>query len=156
MEIKAGEIIREKREQAGYSLVDFAHKLGISPGYLSQLENGRKANPKLDILLRIINELDIDIDMLFGLESTGENLNLKIPSLLRLTLAKDRNCKVLEDRDIVRKLSGLIDKLLDSKYIIEDNGLYGMFLEDIFIQTETVLKRYLGFQVLRQMGSAEN
>ena len=42
MEIKVGEIIRAKREEKNISLSDFAKELEISPGYLSQIENGIK------------------------------------------------------------------------------------------------------------------
>ncbi|MDI9515322.1 MAG: helix-turn-helix transcriptional regulator, partial [Bacillota bacterium] len=56
MEIKVGEIIKAKREEKGLSLVEFAKRIGISSGYLSQIENGRKTNPRLDIVLRIIHE----------------------------------------------------------------------------------------------------
>lgn len=151
MEIKVGEVIKAKREEKAYSLVEFAKIVGISPGYLSQLENGRKANPKLELVLRIIRELDIDLDMLLGLESSNENLNLKIPSLLKLVLAKDRNFKVLEDREVQKKFCSMIDRVLDSKYLIEEKEIYEMFLEDLYIQTETTLKRYMAFQVLQNM-----
>lgn len=153
VEIKVGEIIKAKREEKNYNLIEFARLVGISPGYLSQLENGRKANPKLDIVLRIIKELDIDIDMLLGLESPGENLNLKVPSLLRLVLAKERNYKVLEDRDVLKKLCSIIEKSLESKYLIENKELYDMFLEDIYIHIESILKRYMAFQVINEVSS---
>ena len=87
MEIKVGEIIRAKREEKNISLSDFAKELDISPGYLSQIENGVKKNPNLEILLRIINKLDIDLAMLLGIESRGENYLVKIPSLLKLVLS---------------------------------------------------------------------
>ncbi len=150
MEIKVGEIIKAKREEKKYSLVDFASMVEISPGYLSQLENGRKANPKLEIILRIIKELEIDIDMLLGLESRYENLNLKIPSLLKLILAKDRNYKVLEDKDILKKICDIIDNALETKYLIENKELYSMFLEDIYVQMDTTLKRYMAFQIIKE------
>ena len=149
MEIKVGEIIKAKREEKNISLVNFAKIIQISPGYLSQLENGKKVNPKLDIVLRIIQELDLDIDMLLGLESSNENLSLKIPSLLKLVLAKDRNFKVLENKEVLKKLCSIIDKTLDTKYLIEDKDLYELFLEDLFIQIENTLKRYMAFQIVR-------
>lgn len=149
LEIKVGEIIKAKREEKEYSLVDFAKLVGISPGYLSQLENGYKANPKLEIVLKIIRELDMDIDMLLGIDKTNENLNLKIPSLLKLVLAKDRNFRVLEDKENLKKLCSIIDKILDSKYLIENKELYGLFMEDIYIQIETTLKRYMAFQIVQ-------
>lgn len=150
MEIKFGEVIKAKREEKNLSLVDFAKAAGISPGYLSQLENGRKANPRLDIVLNIIRKLEIDIDMLLGLEPKNENLNIKIPSLLKLILVKDRNFKVLEDREVQRKLCSIIDRVLESKYLIEDDQLYRLFMEDIYIQIETALKRYMAFLTIKQ------
>lgn len=151
MEIKFGEVIKAKREEKRYSLVDFAKAVEISPGYLSQLENGHKANPKLEIVLRIIKELDIDIDMLLGIESSKENLNLKIPSLLKLIIAKDRNHKVLQEKEVLKKMCNIVDKLLDNKYLIENKDLYELFLEDIYIQIETTLKRYMAFQIVKEV-----
>lgn len=151
MEIKVGEIIKAKREEKNISLIDFAKMIEISPGYLSQLENGRKANPKLDIVLRIIRELELDIDMLLGLENPNENLNLKIPSLLKLILAKDRNFKVLENKEVLKKMCNIIDRTLDSKYLIEDKAIYELFLEDLYIQIENTTKRYMAFQILQEM-----
>lgn len=115
---------------------------------MSQLENGRKANPKLEIVLRIIKELDLDIDMLLGLDSNPEIPGLKIPSLLKLVIARDRNFKVLEDKDVLKKICNILDRALESKYLIEDKELYGLFLEDVFIQMETALKRYMAVQIL--------
>jgi transcriptional regulator with XRE-family HTH domain len=149
MEIKVGEIIRLKREEKSYRLTDFAKLVGISPGYLSQLENGHKVNPKLETILRIIKELDINIDMLLGIDKEGENVNVRIPSLLKLVLAKDRNYKVMEDKDILKKLCSIIDKALESKYLVEDQELYALFLEDIYIQIETILKRYMALQIIK-------
>ncbi len=151
MEIKFGEIIKAKREEKRYSLMDFAKVVGISAGYLSQLENGRKANPKLEIVLKIIKELEIDIDMLLGLEDPNNNLSIRMPSLLKLIIAKDRNYKVLEDKDVLKKVCNILDKSLDCKYLIENKSLYEMFLEDIYIQIETTLKRYMAFQIVNDV-----
>lgn len=148
LEISVGEIIKAKREEMKISLVDFAERTGISPGYLSQLENGKKKNPKLEILLSIIRELDIDIDALLGLEPQPEIAGLRVPSLLRLVIAKDRNSRVLEDREVQKKISSILERALESKYLIEDEALYGMFLEDVYIQMETALKRYMAVQIL--------
>ena len=148
MEIKVGEIIKAKREEKNISLTDFAKALNISAGYLSQIENGKKTNPKLEIVLRMIRELDIDLDMLLGLEGKDENYNQKIPSLLKLTLAKDRNVNALSDKETMKKLCSIIDKVLESKYIIDNDPLYAMYLEDIYGQAEGLLKRYLAFQII--------
>lgn len=148
MEIKVGEIIRAKREEKNISLSDFAKELEISPGYLSQIENGVKKNPNLEILLKIINKLDIDLSMLLGIESREENYFIKIPSLLKLILAKDRYNKVLEEPEILRKYCALTERILDARYIINDIDLYKMFLSDIIEQAETMIKRYTDIEGL--------
>ena len=148
MQIKVGEIIKAKREERKILLADFAHEIGISPAYLSQLENGRKENPKLEIMLSITQALDIDLEMLLGLEQEPESPALRIPSLLRLAIAKDRNLKVLEDKEVQKKISGFLDRVLECKYLIEDRELYNLFLEDIGIQMENTLKRYMAMLIL--------
>lgn len=150
MEIKVGEIIKAKRQEKKISLVEFAGMTGISPGYLSQLENGKKTNPNLEVLQKIIKELELDLDMLLGRESPAEAIGVKIPSLLKLVLAKDRNIKVLEDRDILKKMCDIVDRSLECKYLIENRELYALFLEDVYIQMETTLKRYLALQIIKQ------
>jgi len=148
LEIKVGEIIKAKREEKGISLIDFAKRIEISPGYLSQIENGRKTNPKLDIILRIIHELDIDITMLLGLESSDESYLSRIPSLLKLTLAKERNLKQLSEPDVLRKFNTMADKLFEARYILQDKQLYQLFMDDTANQIENTLKRYMALQLL--------
>jgi transcriptional regulator with XRE-family HTH domain len=148
MEIKVGEIIKAKREEKGYTLSEFAKRIDISTGYLSQIENGRKTNPKLDIVLKIIHELELDIDMLLGLENGEENYLSRIPSLLKLTLAKERNLNVLTDQDVLRKFNALANRILETKYILENKELYQLFLEDASAQIENALRRYMALQVL--------
>ena len=148
VQIRVGEIIKAKRKEKKISLVDFAREIGISPAYLSQLENGRKENPKLEIMLSITQALDIDLDMLLGLEQELESPALRIPSLLRLVIAKDRNLKVLENKEVQKKISGFLDRALECKYLIEDRDLYNLFLEDLSIQMENTLKRYMAMEIL--------
>ena len=148
MEISVGEVIKSKREEKGYTLSEFAKKIEISPGYLSQIENGRKTNPRLDIILRIIHELDIDIEMLLGIEPTEDKYLSRIPSLLKLTLARERNLNTLSDPDVLRKINHFLNRVLEAKYILENRELYNLFLEDVSLQTEGTLKRYMALQIL--------
>lgn len=148
MQIKVGEIIRAKREENHISLVSLARELDISPGYLSQIENGIKKNPNLDILLRITKRLDIDLSMLLGVESNEENYLVKIPSLLKLVLARERNSRVLDEPEVLKRFCALCEQMLETKYLLENPVLYKMFLDDLANQTETTLKRYMGMQVL--------
>ncbi len=148
MQIKVGEIIRAKREEKQIPLVTFAQELNISPGYLSQIENGVKKNPNLDILLKIIRRLDIDLAMLLGVESNEENYLVKIPSLLKLILARERNSRVLEEPEVLKRFCSLCEQILETKYLLENPALYKMFLDDLANQTEATLKRYMGMQIL--------
>ena len=105
-------------------------------------------------LLFSAQALVLELDSLLGLDQESETPALRIPSLLRLVIAKDRNLKALEDREIQRKISNLLDRILQSKYLIEDSELYGLFLEDLYVQTETTLKRYMSMEILKNMGRA--
>lgn len=151
MEIKLGEIIRAKREANNYSLAEFAAKVDISTAYLSQLENGHKKNPRLEIILDIIDELNIGINELMGKDNMGEDIALKIPYMIKLLFAKDRNLKVFEDDEVQKKICSILSILLESKYFIEDKQLYSLFLEDVLIQTDNSMKRYMGVQTLNQI-----
>jgi len=75
---------------------------------------------------------------------------VKIPSLLKLVLARERNSRVLSDPDILRKYCKLAEKIFDTKYLIEDSQLYNMFIDDLLNQAETLIKRYLGLRVLME------
>ena len=55
--------IRAWREYRQIKMGELAKKIGISPAYLSQIENGKR-NPTLDTLKSIAMELKIDIDLL--------------------------------------------------------------------------------------------
>ncbi|MDI9514087.1 MAG: XRE family transcriptional regulator, partial [Bacillota bacterium] len=93
-------------------------------------------------------ELDIDIRMLLGIESGEENYLSRIPSLLMLTLARDRNLKALSDKDVLRKFNAMIDSLCEARYILENQELYHLFLDDSANQIENILKRYMALQIL--------
>ncbi|KKK37216.1 hypothetical protein WQ57_14765 [Mesobacillus campisalis] len=54
-----GSLVRNLREQRGYTLNEFARKIGVSPGYLSNLETGKTHNIKLKILETLQEELGI-------------------------------------------------------------------------------------------------
>ena len=55
----------------------------------------------------------------------------------------------VEDKETMKKLCYIIEKLLETKYIIDDSILYDMFMEDISIQIESTLKRYMAFQIIK-------
>ncbi len=148
MEIKVGEIIRAKREEHNISLGYLAKELGISSGYLSQIENGKKTNPSSEIILKIVELLDIDLAMLLGVDTNEENYLVKIPSLIKLTLAKDRYNKVLEEQDVLKQYCKLTESIFDAKYLLDDHNLYRMFLNDMLAEVESLAKRYMSIKKL--------
>ncbi|HET6532855.1 MAG TPA: XRE family transcriptional regulator [Actinoplanes sp.] len=60
-----GARIRAEREKAGVSLRALAHRLGVSPSLLSQLERGL-AQPSVATLWGIVTELGLSLDALFA------------------------------------------------------------------------------------------
>jgi transcriptional regulator with XRE-family HTH domain len=58
-----GEQLRARRHERGLSLRDLAHRLGVSPSLISQIERGR-ANPSVSTLYQIVAELDVSLDEL--------------------------------------------------------------------------------------------
>jgi transcriptional regulator with XRE-family HTH domain len=55
-----GSALRRARERGGLSQEDLAHRAGVSVGYLSQLENGRR-NPSLLLVLALCGALDTEL-----------------------------------------------------------------------------------------------
>jgi len=49
---------------------------------------------------------------------------------------------------VQKKISTLLDRALECKYLIGDKELYSLFLEDVTIQMETALKRYMSIEIL--------
>ncbi|WP_315117909.1 helix-turn-helix transcriptional regulator [uncultured Clostridium sp.] len=60
-----GENIKEVRISRGLSINALAKACGMSPGYLSDLEKGKKDNPSMDMLEKIANELNVTVQQLF-------------------------------------------------------------------------------------------
>ncbi len=55
-------VLRYFREQRGIGLRSFAHKLGVSPTYLSRIEHAEVLPPAEDKIIQIAKLLDIDAD----------------------------------------------------------------------------------------------
>lgn len=54
--------MRVWREYRKIKMADLAKKVGISPAYLSQIENGKR-NPTIDTMKSIAKELGVEIEM---------------------------------------------------------------------------------------------
>lgn len=67
-----GQMIRVIRIQKKYGLNEFAREIGVSPGYLSNLETGKTMNIQLDILEKIQNKLGLDQRLILHEETEFE------------------------------------------------------------------------------------
>lgn len=59
-----GQALREIREKMGLPLSEAAHGIGISPGYLSNIEASRKV-PTLAILYKVARHYDTKLYIIF-------------------------------------------------------------------------------------------
>ena len=60
IDLQTGHKIKTKRRKLSITQADLSKKLSISPSYLNLMESGkRKIN--LDLLLKIANELNVDV-----------------------------------------------------------------------------------------------
>ncbi len=62
-------IIRNIRRSLGLSQQQFADKLGLSQGAVAAWETGR-TQPSFDVLYRMVHELKVSPNAIFGLDDT--------------------------------------------------------------------------------------
>ena len=55
-----GVVLKEERKKRGLGIVEVAEELGITPSYISQIENGKK-NPTLNVMENYANLLGMDL-----------------------------------------------------------------------------------------------
>ncbi|MGF7033982.1 transcriptional regulator with XRE-family HTH domain [Paenibacillus mucilaginosus] len=67
-----GQQLRELRELKGMEVTEFAKELGVSPGYLRNLETGRTQTIQLEILSRLEKELYWSVDEELAKEEEAE------------------------------------------------------------------------------------
>lgn len=56
-----GQLIQKQRKSKNYTIPEIAEKLGVSVGFISNLENGKNDVFKLDLLSKITRELDLSL-----------------------------------------------------------------------------------------------
>jgi transcriptional regulator with XRE-family HTH domain len=69
--VNLGGRLRQVRLNSGMSLREVARQLGVSPSFVSQLENG-KSQPSVATLYSLAQLLDVSIDQLFVPAAAGE------------------------------------------------------------------------------------
>ena len=73
-----GSRLRDVRIQSGLSLREVARQIGVSPSFLSQLENG-KSQPSVATLYSITQLLEVSIDDLFSIDGPSHSLHTPAP-----------------------------------------------------------------------------
>jgi transcriptional regulator with XRE-family HTH domain len=66
MEQRFGEILRDLRLRSGVGLRELARRIGKSPGYISDVENGRVPPPSEAVIVQMASVLGVDGDGLLG------------------------------------------------------------------------------------------
>ena len=114
MENKFAEKIKEKRTEKKLSLRKCADALGISPTYLSKIEDERNLPPSGEVIQKLSELLEIDLTELntlaneyldaAGKNKTAQNIRVpyseKVPGFLR---AVSKHVKSPEDWDDIAK-----------------------------------------------------
>jgi transcriptional regulator with XRE-family HTH domain len=59
-------MLRTLRQERGWGVRELAERAHVPPGYISELENGKKANPGLDVLRRLARALGVPVTELLG------------------------------------------------------------------------------------------
>lgn len=77
--MNVGSRLRDRRKEVGLSLRQFARDLGVSPSFISQIENG-KSQPSVATLYMICSALDLSIDELFGKAEHAESAGSTSPA----------------------------------------------------------------------------
>lgn len=96
-----GERVRELRKAQGMSQRELADRAGIDFTYLSKIENGRMEPPSEQVIRRVAEELDADVDELIVLAD-------KFPSDLAQELKTPERVKALR-----RELAGDFNSVED-------------------------------------------
>jgi transcriptional regulator with XRE-family HTH domain len=60
--VKFSDKLKTLRKSRQISLTKLSIESGVNKGYLSSLESGRQANPTLDIMSKLANTLDVELN----------------------------------------------------------------------------------------------
>lgn len=71
-----GKNIYEIRMKKGFTLSELAGRAGISKSYLSNIERNINQNPSIQVIKKIANVLNVDLQFLLKTEITNESQQL--------------------------------------------------------------------------------
>ena len=85
-----GRRIRRKRQEKGFTQIEFAQRINLSPSYFGHIERGTRT-PSLDTLVLIANELMVGVDVLLR-----DSLKIQVP-IERNPLFSQRDLHMLRE-----------------------------------------------------------
>ncbi|MBQ9314011.1 MAG: helix-turn-helix transcriptional regulator [Clostridia bacterium] len=97
MKKEFGIFILNKRLEHNYTLREFSRMIGISPEYLSKIENGLRSAPNEDVLNKISNKLVLDV------EEKEQLYDLAAQSKPNLSLASDL-IEYIQENEMLHKV----------------------------------------------------
>ena len=95
-----GSRIRSLRQERGLSLRGLAERIGLSPGYLSQLERGEAENPSRHVLEGAAEGLGVHVSQLLGEETASPGLSKIPPSLAEFLHAARKSGTPVPDQEV--------------------------------------------------------
>lgn len=93
--VKIGKIIREKRNEKGYTTQELANKVGVSAGLINNIENARTDTFNLKLLFDLC-----------------DCLNIPVQSLVQIDLEEFKNF-YLSTQNVTKALAGRLNLVID-------------------------------------------
>lgn len=92
-----GEVLRIARIANDMTITDVSNKTGVSKSYITEIEKGKK-NPKTDILVRLLQEYQIDLEEFEKINKYHDNQldkkeKLQIYRIILLKILQNSNKK---------------------------------------------------------------
>lgn len=108
-----GDVIREEREQCGYTREQLAARAEITPRYLAAIELNEK-QPSLDVVKRLLRALGTPAARIFDQEDLLDND--ESARLLRLM----QSCNTQERKLITAIIDTIIDNRAEKNHVTQD------------------------------------
>lgn len=143
-----GEQLKEIRKEKNLSLRETARRSKISHPYLSQLENGKRDIPTLEVIVKLAYGLDVEIDTLYNIAGYTDKRDTELTKNVQHEVSEGlKNLsntveKILEDTNLQTILTNTNDKLRWGVQLltIEDRQKIIDFIEkEIYVEFEPVI-----------------
>lgn len=143
-----GEQLKKIRKEKNLSLRETARRSKISHPYLSQLENGKRDIPTLEVIVKLAYGLDVEIDTLYNIAGYTDKRDTELTKNVQHEVSEGlKNLsntveKILEDTNLRTILANTNDNLRWGIQLltIEDRQKIIHFIEkEIYVELEPVV-----------------